>query len=147
MRQISDKQVAKLASLLVGLKQLVDSLESQGFVLGEQATKRIAEFTAESRCLFCGLPLEGEVRRGCHQACYNTVKTRIAKGEITERHAVESEGWLTPMNAKPGRKSSRPDPMRVYEAASVREAEKLLSSVKAERRRDKGRDTASKKKH
>lgn len=112
MRQISDKQVAKLSSLLVGLQQLLDSLESQAYVLSDKASQRIAELTAESKCLYCALPLDGEVRRGCHQVCYNTLKTRIAKNEITERHAVEDEGWMTAANAKPGRKSARPDPMR-----------------------------------
>jgi hypothetical protein len=141
MRHISDKSVTKLRSLVLGLQQLLDSLESEGIALTAEQEQRIAEFQAARKCLYCGDPLIGETRRGCHQACYVTLMNRINRGELTLRDAVE-RGWITPTAAKPGRKTKRPDPLRDgRKLPSVLAAEASLDSQERKRAsRDKRRD-------
>jgi hypothetical protein len=137
MRQISDKQVTKLASLIVSLQGLLESLESQKYALTEEATQRLAKLTSNKACLFCELPLDGGVRRGCHQSCYNKVQAAIRRGEVTEQIAIEVKAWITPEAARPGRKSNRPDPIRDGRKPSVLAAE---ASLDLQERKKAGRD-------
>lgn len=146
MGQISDRQVTRLASLVVALQELVDSLRADGIILTPEQLARIEKFRQESRCLFCGEALAGETRRGCHQACYNKLKTRIDKGEITTQEAVD-KGWFNPTAEKPGRKSTLPDPMRRPKVAAnkpthpraARVAEKMSRDIVRDKSRPKTR--------
>jgi hypothetical protein len=112
MRQISDKQVARLEALLVTLQEVVDELNSEGDKITPELIQRIEKYREERKCLYCSRPLEDEeVRRGCHQGCYNLVMGRMKNGEVS-RADVIANGWFNPRTEKPGRKSKRPDPMR-----------------------------------
>lgn len=130
MGQSRDKWVTRLDSLILALQEVADGLRSEPVVVSPEIAARIAQFADETRCLFCGLQIDGEARKGCHQVCYNKIKRRISRGEITTQKAVD-EGWLNPADQPPGRKSRKPDPMRPS-AASV----KAAKAVSRDARRD-----------
>jgi hypothetical protein len=111
MAQLSDKQVARLESLVVALQELVDSLRGKDVELPAEIAERIATFRREKRCLYCELPLTGKVSRGCHAGCYVLLTRRIKSGETTKREVV-ARGWMDPHTEPSGRKPKRPDPMR-----------------------------------
>jgi len=131
MPEISDKQLAKIRSLLSALQDAFDSLESGEELLTDELRERIRQFQAAEKCLYCELPLEDErPRRGCHPSCYNLLNQRIFRGQLTRRAAIE-KGWLNPIADKPGRRTRRPDPMRQAKAgAKVRIAEIEAEFVK-----------------
>lgn len=140
MRHSGDKLAAKLDSLVLALQEVADSLRSNGVKLSESQLARIEDYRKKALCLFCGLPLEGETRRGLHQGCYNNLRQRISRGEITETIAIEN-GWYDPRTRKPGRKSQRPDPMRVEGVhGSQPSATALAAANKVAPRRERHRD-------
>ena len=106
MRQISDKDVSRLASLVVALKDFVDKLESRGVKVSPKQQAKIDSCRANRVCMVCGeaLVTERDTRRGTHhQACYNTILNQIRRGEMTEQQAVDAGDW-NPITEKPGRK-------------------------------------------
>jgi hypothetical protein len=103
MATLSYDEVAKLESLLLRLQGFVEKLKNQSTILTPAQQKRIDTMREKKLCLVCELPLEGQVRRGSHHACYNGVKDRIDAGTLPEQQAV-NEGIWNPSKNKPGRK-------------------------------------------
>lgn len=73
--------------------------------LNRAARQRIAKCESEGLCFACMEPLEGIVRRHCHQRCYKatlravekgltTIKKRVAEGRL----AGENDGGRPPSN-------------------------------------------------
>lgn len=111
MAQITDKQLAKLESLVVMLQEFLDSLRRVDVQLTPRMIARIERLRSENRCLYCELPLEGKVTRGVHAACYVLLNRRVNRGEITHAEVI-SNGWMDAQVTLGGRKPKRPDPMR-----------------------------------
>jgi hypothetical protein len=106
MRQISDKEVTRLSTLIVGLQGLLERLESQGVNVSDKMRERIEECRKNHVCQKCGHPLVDvrDTRRGTmHQACYNEVNRWIKEGKMSEQQAVDKGIW-NPTPDKPGRK-------------------------------------------
>jgi hypothetical protein len=120
---LSDKQVSKLATLLVGLQDLLDSLESQQEKLTPAQKAHIDEWREKGLCLKCDLPLEGQVRRGMHQSCYNAIRLEISSGKRTERQAIEA-GQYNPIPDKPGRKGKYMIKPTETAVAAIKQAER-----------------------
>lgn len=120
MAQIDDKQLAKLASLVVALQQLVDSLSGPSVVVSAAIRERIAKYRESGTCLYCNKSLYGQVRRGCHQVCYAKVKRKLDRNLMTLQQVVD-KGWMNPVAEQPGPKSGLPDPMRaeLFDAPTV----------------------------
>lgn len=133
-----DKQVAVLRSLIVALQGVVDSLESSGVEMSPEVASKIKLFRETARCLYCTKSLKGEpTTRGCHQTCYNLLNQRINRGKITRADAI-GKGWMNPVAEKPGRKTSRPDPMldELFIAPAVDEAVGEAVAAAAEQKVD-----------
>lgn len=75
-------------------------------VLKKSARQRIAKCEAEDLCLACMKPLEGIVRRHCHQRCYKATLRAVEKGLTTIEERV-AEGKLGG-DDKGGRPSQNP---------------------------------------
>lgn len=106
MRQISDKDVSRLSSLVVGLQDLLARLESQVVKLSPEQEKRIESARKKQVCLKCGhaLVAERDTRRGVlHQVCYAQIKRWIKDGKTTEQKATDDGIW-NPVPDEPGRK-------------------------------------------
>lgn len=135
MRQISDKEVTRLTSLVRALQGLAETLESRGVKLTAAQAERIEKYRQESRCLECDNPIvPGEnVRGGCHQTCRQRVANEIKAGKITVQQAVDAGRWNT-INDTPGRKPK-------YR----REVKQAVAGLVAVAKRDKRRDKKSQK--
>lgn len=135
MGQSRDKLATRLDSLILALQEVANALRSVQAQVPPDVAAKIAKYRAESRCLFCGEPLQGDTRRGCHQVCYNKINRRIKDGELTTAQAV-ANGWFNPVSGQPGRKAKRPDPMR----PSIAAAKAAIATARRDKRRDKKGD-------
>jgi len=70
------------------------------------ARQRVARAEREGLCVACLEPLEGTVKRGCHERCYQATRRAVAQGKTTLEERV-AEGKLLPPET-PGRKPSNP---------------------------------------
>jgi hypothetical protein len=142
MAQIDSKQIARLETLLVGLQRLVAELKSPSVSVPAKVRLRIAQFARESRCLYCSEPIgTSKTTRGCHQVCYGKLKRRMDRGPLTLQEAV-NRGWINPVAEPPGRKTSRPDPMRQNSAQASAAAGEALGEAKLKIIRDRIRDSS-----
>ena len=54
------------------------------------------------KCKACKAPIHDTPVRGCHMACYQSLRRRVLRGEDTDADLVAAGLWLK--QGKPGRK-------------------------------------------
>lgn len=133
-----NKLAAKLDAVVRILQDIADELRPPVTEVTPELASRIDEYRRKRLCLTCSTALEGETRRGCHQSCYNTTMQRIARGDITRAKALEM-GLFNPIAEKPGRKSTRPDPLY----PDVEAYQKIIGKAIRDTNRDRKRSKSS----
>lgn len=70
------------------------------------AKQRLAKAESEGLCVACMEPLDGMVKRGCHERCYIATRRAIERGIWTMEERL-AEGKILEAET-PGRKPSNP---------------------------------------
>lgn len=69
------------------------------------AIRRLAKADKEGLCVACLQPLDGVVKRGCHERCYQATLRAIREGKFTMEDRI-TEGKIREANQ--GRRPSNP---------------------------------------
>lgn len=107
MPEISNEQVAKLASLVQSLQAFLETVRQPILEIPAEIAKRVLVLSELGICLRCELKKPGRYTRGCCVNCYNTSIKEIAGDPTVERKLILA-GRLKAETQKGGRKPTTP---------------------------------------
>jgi hypothetical protein len=108
MGDILGTELEELRRIANRLIDFVDNLSGEKVVVPPEVEAEVNRKLRKRICLACDseIPPEVKVKRGQEEACYNTTRSRIRKGDVRERDLIIS-GKLTAENLLPGRKAKQ----------------------------------------
>lgn len=106
MPNISRKHLADIRRTVNLLIEVLDAIDDSPPVISEETSTMVAAKVRDRICLACGsqIPPNEKTKRGLEITCYNTLRSRIRRGETTESQLIR-DGKMTAEPVSPGRVS------------------------------------------